>query len=65
MKIPQLFIKTGQNKFSPVHEPIENKPLYFWDDTLQRIVPAENKLKMVVVENVVYFVSKSGDVSRV
>ena len=65
MKIPQLFVKIGPNRYSPVAEPIKNKPLYFWDEKSQQIIPAENRLKMDVFESVSYFVDISGVDPRV
>jgi len=56
MKMPQLFVRVGPNRFSPVSSPICNKPLYFWDDTSQQVVPAEGRLKLNVFEGVSYFV---------
>lgn len=65
MKIPQLFLKVGQNRYCPVTSPMNSKPLYFWDDTVSQIVPAEDKLKIHVVEGVAYFVEDDGLNSRV
>lgn len=58
MRIPQLFIRVGPNRFSPVASPVYNKPLYFWDEASQSIIPAEGHLKLSVSEGVVYFVEK-------
>ena len=49
MKIPQLFVKVGNNRFIPVSHPIKNKPLYFWDDQSKEIKPAEDALKIKVI----------------
>ena len=56
MRIPQLFIRTSNNKFVLVSHPIKNKPLYFWDEFKQQIVPAKGKLQMQVVEGCPYLV---------
>lgn len=56
MKIPQLFIKIGHNRFSPIHTPVYNKPLYFWDDLVQQIVPDEGRLKLKIIDGCPYFV---------
>ena len=56
MRIPQLFIRVGPNRFSPVTSPVYSKPLYFWDERSQRIIPAEGQLKISVLEGVAYFV---------
>lgn len=55
MKIPQLFVRIGNNKFCPVPHTITNKPLYFWDDSAQEIKPAD-KLKLKVIDGCPYFV---------
>ena len=56
MKTPQLFVKIGKNKFIPVYRPVNSKPLYFWDDVKQRILPAEGKLKPKKIDGVTYLV---------
>lgn len=55
MKIPQLFIRVG-NGFSPIGDPVYNRPIYFWDDSLQRIVPDEGQLHLKVIEGSPYLV---------
>lgn len=56
MKIPQLFVKIGNNKFSPISHPVNNKPMYFWDDSAQRIVPDEDRLKLRIINGCPYLV---------
>lgn len=56
MKIPQLFVKIGDNKFSPVSHPVYNKPVYFWDDLTQRIIPDEGELKLKIIDGCPYLV---------
>lgn len=56
MRIPQLFIKIGKDRYYPVARPVKNKPLYFWNDLERRIVPAENVLKTKIIEGRLYFV---------
>ena len=55
MKIPQLFVKVGHNRFCPVPHTITNKPLYFWDEVDQEIKPAD-QLKLRVIDGCPYFV---------
>lgn len=56
MKIPQLFVNIGNNKFIPVSRPVNNKPVYFWDDLTQRIIPDEGELKLRIIDGCPYFV---------
>lgn len=39
MRLPQLFVKVGKDRFVPVYTIPLNKPLYAWDDSKQRILP--------------------------
>lgn len=56
MKIPQLFVRIGSNKFVPISSPVSSKPLYFWDELRQEIVPDEGELQLRVIEGCAYFV---------
>lgn len=56
MKIPQLFVRIGNNKFIPISSPVSSKPLYFWDELKQQIVPDEGELRLRVIEGCPYFV---------
>ena len=56
MKIPQLFVRIGNNKFIPVSSPVSSKPLYFWDELKQQIVPDEGELRLRVIDGCPYFV---------
>ena len=56
MKIPQLFVRIGNNKFIPVSHPVGSKHLYFWDEIKQQIVPDEGELQLRVIEGCSYFV---------
>lgn len=56
MKIPQLFVKIGNNKFSLVSRPVYNSPVYFWDDLTQRIIPDEGELKLRIIDGCPYLV---------
>lgn len=56
MKIPQLFVKIGNNKFIPVSHPVNNRPVYFWDDLAQRIIPDEGELKLRIIDGCPYLV---------
>lgn len=44
MKMPQLFIKIGADRYIPVDKPVPNTEMYIWDDDLKQIVP-EKSLK--------------------
>ena len=56
MKIPQLFIRVGPNKFSPIQRPMSGKPLYFWDDSSQQILPNEGRLQPMNIGGFDYLV---------
>ena len=56
MKIPQLFVRIGNNRFMPISHPVNNKPLYFWDELKQQIVPDDGKLRLKIIEGCPYFV---------
>lgn len=56
MKMPQLFVKVGNNKYSPISSPVKNKPVYFWDDLTKQIVPDDGRLKLKVIDGCPYFV---------
>lgn len=56
MKIPQLFVKIGNNKFSPVSRPVYNRSVYFWDDLTQRIIPDDGELKLRIIDGCPYLV---------
>jgi len=56
MKIPQLFVSIGNNRFIPVTSPVYNKPMYFWDDDSKRIMPVDDKLKLRVVNGNPFYV---------
>lgn len=56
MKIPQLFVKIGNNKFVPVSSPVISKPLYFWDELKQQIVQDDGELRMRIIEGYPYFI---------
>lgn len=59
MKIPQLFIKVGNNKFTPISYPVKGKAVYFWDEAAKSIVPAKDRLQMEVIHGHYYFILKS------
>lgn len=56
MKIPQLFIKIGNNKFIPIPGHITNQQLYFWDDLTKQIVADEGQLHLRVISGCPYLV---------
>ena len=56
MKIPQLFVKIGNNRFSPVSSPVDNKPMYFWDDSTQQITQDKGELKLRIIDGCPYLV---------
>ena len=39
MKLPQLFVRVGRNRFAPVDTGYDGKELYMWDDDKEQIVP--------------------------
>lgn len=59
MKIPQLFIKVGNNKFTPISHPVKGKAVYFWDEATKSIVPAKDRLQREVIQGHYYFILKS------
>ena len=59
MKIPQLFIKAGNNRFIPVSNPIRGKAIYFWDDSIEQIVPADSRLQKEIIHGRHYLILKS------
>lgn len=42
MKMPQLFVRVGPDKFVPVEHPREGEDIYEWDSNLGRIVLQAN-----------------------
>ena len=40
MRLPQLFVRVGRNRFAPVASVPVGKDAYMWDDELRQIVPA-------------------------
>lgn len=64
MKIPQLFVKVGRNKYTPIPQPVKDPPLYFWDDEQKRIAPAKGHLKPHMCEGVLYFVLEDVSLSE-
>lgn len=59
MKIPQLFVKAGNNRFIPVSSPIDGESIYFWDESVKKIVPAEDRLYRKIIQGCQYFILKS------
>lgn len=41
MRLPQLFVRIGRNKFAPVYSMVEGEDLYMWDDDLKQIIPLD------------------------
>lgn len=56
MKIPQLFVRIGKDKYLPVERPKTEQDLYFWDEEKQQIVPTDDRLKRQEIEGSVYLV---------
>lgn len=56
MKIPQLFVRIGKDKYLPVDTPKTEQDLYFWDEEKQQIVPTDDRLKRQEIEGSVYLV---------
>lgn len=38
MKMPQLYIRVGKDRFAPVDKPVKGEDTYAWDDKIKRIV---------------------------
>lgn len=48
-KLPQLFIRIGNDRYIPVSHPVNDRNLYFWDDSKQQILPDNGELKLQIV----------------